>query len=299
MSRVIDLRYVALGVPDLVQEREFFVKWGLTDLGLHDGLVYFAAEGSREHHVVRLRQTPEKRVDAIGLKAATRADVDALHDKVVAAGAKAISKPHELSGPGGGYGFRFFSPDGITFEISSDVEERMPREFEHWDAIPKTLSHVAIHSPDHEAQGQFFVDVLGFKITDKLDQVMVFLRCNEFHHRLGFLRGPAMINHVSFDYVSVDAMMRGIGRLKEEKVETIWGPGRHTPGDNAFSYYTTPAGFGMEVTTGLEVVDFENREIKVYEPALRVMDQWGVGIGGPHAFPTPHPDKGLFDAAEV
>ena len=39
-------------------------------------------------------------------------------------GAKIIHAPQDLASPGGGYGFRFFSPDGLTFEISSDVASR-------------------------------------------------------------------------------------------------------------------------------------------------------------------------------
>ena len=34
--------------------------------------------------------------------------------------------------------------------------------------------------------------------------------------------------------------MRGISRLKQRDIDIRWGPGRHTAGDNTFSYFVTP-----------------------------------------------------------
>ena len=52
-------------------------------------------------------------------------------------------------------------------------------------------------------------------------------------------------------------MMRGISRLKKEGIDIRWGPGRHTAGNNTFSYFITPNGFAVEYTSELEEVDFE------------------------------------------
>src|SRR5690606_2098521 len=119
MSRVTEIRYVGYAVPDLELERAFYRdKWGLREVAEHDGLVYLAAPGHDELFVVRLRQDPQQRVDVIAFAADSRTDVDALFERVTAAGCKIIFEPRGLEGFGGGYGFRFFSPDGLTFEIS-------------------------------------------------------------------------------------------------------------------------------------------------------------------------------------
>jgi hypothetical protein len=65
-----------------------------------------------------------------------------------------------------------------------------------------------------------------------------------------------------------------------------WGPGRHTAGDNTFSYFTTPGGFVTEYTAELKR-SISKREAKVYAPAPMVMDQWGIGVGGPQTMPHP------------
>ena len=300
MSRVSEIRYVGYGVTDLPTERAFYRDvWGLSEVAEANGMVYFAAAGHDEHHVVRLRPSDVNRIDVIALAADSRSDVDALHAKVVAAGCKIITAPHDQSEPGGGYGFRFFSPDGLTFEISSDVARGPMREMTRWEGIPKKISHIVLHSPDQKAATQFFIDVLGFKLSDWLGDAMSFLRCNSAHHRLAVLPGPPCLNHVAYDMEGLDGVMRGIHRLKLKGVDIGWGPGRHTAGNNVFSYFVTPSGFVSEYTAELEDVDDATWVAKIHEPAPLVMDQWGIGVGGPQTLPHPKPDAGLFQAVGV
>lgn len=295
MSRVTEIRYVGYGVPDLEIERAFYRdEWKLREVAEDGGMVYFAAEGSDNLYVVRLRQSDIKRIDVISLAADSRADVDELHRKVAGAGCRIMFEPRELDGLGGGYGFRFFSADGLPFEISSDVARGTARELSRWEGIPQKISHIVLHSPNHKSMVKFFTDVLGFKVSDWLGDFMAFLRCNEWHHRLAILPGPPCLNHVAYDMLTVDDMMRGISRLRKAGTDIRWGPGRHTAGNNTFSYFCTSAGFAVEYTAELERVDFETHEPKVHEPGPQVMDQWGIGVGGPQTMPHPEPDAGLF-----
>ncbi|WP_375195954.1 VOC family protein [Sphingobium sp.] len=300
MSRVTEIRYVGYAMPDLEAERAFYKEqWRLVEAGEKDGAVYFTADGGAECQVVRLRQADEQRIDVIALAADSGADVDALHEKVAASGCRIIFAPKELATLGGGYGFRFFSPDGLPFEISSDVSRRTARELTRWEGVPQKISHIVLHSPDHRKLVEWFCDVLGFKVSDWLGDFMCFLRCNSAHHRIAILPGPPCLNHVAYDMLSVDDMMVGINRLRQKGTDIRWGPGRHTAGNNTFSYFTTPAGFAVEYTSELEEVDFESHEAKVHVPGPKVMDQWGVGVGGPQTMPHPEADKGLFQAVEV
>ncbi|WP_347304226.1 VOC family protein [Croceibacterium sp. TMG7-5b_MA50] len=300
MSRVTEIRYIGYGVPDLEAERAFYRDdWGLREVAEQDGMVYFATHGHEELFVVRLRQADTKRIDVIALATDSRADVDALAARVRESGAKIIFEPRELTGFGGGYGFRFFSPDGLTFEVSSDVARGDARQMARWEGIPQKISHIVMHSPDHKAAVAFFIDVLGFRLSDWLGDFMAFLRCNEAHHRVAFLPGPPCLNHVAYDMLSVDDMMAGISRLKQQGTDIRWGPGRHTAGNNTFSYFTTPGGFAVEYTSELEDVDFETHEAQVHVPGPKVMDQWGIGTGGPQTMPHPEADAGLFQPAEA
>ena len=300
MSRVTEIRYVGYGVADLAAERAFYADaWKLKEVAETDGLVYFAAEGSDEPYVVRLREDAANRIDVIALATDTREDVDTLFARVEAAGCRTIFPPRALDSLGGGYGFRFFSPDGLPFEVSAEVERGSKRDVVKWEAVPQKVSHVVLHSPDHKAAVAFFVDVLGFRLSDWLGDFMAFLRCNEWHHRVAILPGPPCLNHVAYDMLSVDCMMRGISRLRKNDVDIKWGPGRHTAGNNTFSYFVTPNGFAVEYTSELESVDFEHHEARVHTPGPTTMDQWGVGVGGPQTMPHPKADAGLFQPVAV
>jgi catechol 2,3-dioxygenase-like lactoylglutathione lyase family enzyme len=298
MSRVTEIRYVGFGVEDFDAEARFYEEvWGLDPVARSEGEAWVKTPGHDEHHVVGLRKADANRVDVIALAADSRADVDALCDKVKAAGCRIVHAPRELATPGGGYGFRFFSPDGLQFEISSDVARGSSRDLARWDGLPLKISHIVLHSPDHPALVRFFTDVLGMKVSDWLGDFMCFLRCNSAHHRIAILPGPPCLNHVAYDMPSIDDMMRGAHRLKLKGIPIGWGPGRHTAGNNAFSYFVTPGGFVTEYTAELEDVDFETHAPKVHAPAPLVMDQWGIGVGGPQTLPHAAPNPGLFEAA--
>ena len=299
-ARVTEIRYVGYGTSDFDAERKFYADdWGLVEVAATDDMVWFKTHGHDEHHVVRLHRREGNCVEVIALAADSREDVDALLGKVQDAGCRIIHDARELDAPGGGYGFRFFSPDGLPFEISADVKRADKRAMERWEGMPVKISHIVLHSPDHQAAVKFFTDVLGFKVSDWLGDFRCFMRCNSAHHRIALLPGPPCLNHVAYDMLSVDDMMRGAARLKKRGTDLRWGPGRHTAGNNTFSYFTTPSGFAVEYTSELEEVDFETHEYKVHEPGPRVMDQWGIGVGGPQTMPKPAADPCLFQPAKV
>lgn len=300
MSRVTEIRHVGYGVKDHDTERDFYLrKWGLVEVASDADKTWLRAQGSDEAFSVRLRRSDANHLDVIALATETAADLEALHAKVGAAGCRIIHPPRALAGPGGGTGFRFFSPDGLPFEISCDVARGPKRDIERWEGIPIGISHVVLHSPDHNGLVRFFTEVLGFRVSDWLGDFMCFLRCNSAHHRIAILPGPPCLNHVAWDMQGVDGMMRGISRLKGEEIPIRWGPGRHTAGDNTFSYFVSPGGFAVEYTAELETVDFEGHQPTVHTPAPRVMDQWGIGIGGPQTMPHPDADARLFQPAPV
>jgi catechol 2,3-dioxygenase-like lactoylglutathione lyase family enzyme len=300
MSRVTEIRYVGYGVDDFDAERRFYGEdWGLIEMASAEGAAWFKTHGSGEHHVVRLHRSDANHVEVIALATDSRADVEALHGKVAAAGCRIVHAPSTLDAPGGGYGFRFFSPDGLPFEVSAEVARSEERALDRWEGLPVRISHIVLHSPDQRAAAQFFADVLGFRVSDWLGDFMVFLRCNSAHHRLAILPGPPCLNHVAYDMFSVDDMMCGASRLGQRGTELRWGPGRHKAGNNTFSYFTTPNGFAVEYTADLDEVDFETHEPIVHPPGPRVMDQWGIGTGGPQTMPHPVPDPRLFRPAGI
>src|SRR3954453_22143397 len=255
-ARISHLRHVAVGVPDYDKQVAFYeVTWGLTKVDGENGISFFAAEGSPEQYILRIRQADANRIDLLAFGAQDAATVDTLAGQGTAAGAKLISEPGSLQTPGGGYGFRFFDPDGRTVEVSSDVAERQARELDPRESIPRNLSHVVVSSPNKVAVDQFYRDLLGFKLSDWIP-FMNFLRCNADHHSLAIADGEkATLNHVAFEMRGIDEMMRGGGRIMADgRGKLMMGPGRHYAGDNTYYYFFDPMGNVSEYTAEVEQI---------------------------------------------
>jgi catechol 2,3-dioxygenase-like lactoylglutathione lyase family enzyme len=300
--QVTRLRHVGLAAPNFEEERAFLTNvWGLREVGREGETAYFAAEGSPDAFVFRLRSADEKRMDVLAFGADSAAAVDGIAERLAGDGVKLVSEPGSLAAPGGGYGFRFFDIDGRTVEVSSDVEDRPVRELGRGESIPATLAHVVMHTPDIPKTVGFYERHLGFRISDWLGEFMCFARCNAMHHSIAFLPGPTAVNHVAFEMRDLEEMMRGTGRLLREKVHLAWGPGRHVAGNNAFSYFIDPAGNVIEYTADVERVDDKTWKPTVYPPGPDITDQWGTGIlsGGPPTMPRPVLDPGLWTPPPV
>ncbi len=307
---ITHLRHVDLAVPDYDRQLEFYTNtWGLSAETTDDGIAFLAAEGSPEQYSVRLRKDTEKRLDLISFGAATAADIDAMAERIGAAGIQLLSEPGTVDTPGGGYGFRFFDVDGRTIEVSSDVEVRQHRKIEEGESIPVKLSHVVINSPNPEATVAFYQQHLSFALSDTLmsphmGEVMWFMRTNKYHHSLAIARGPHVsLHHASFEMRGIDEYMRGTGRLLRAGVEKVWGPGRHMAGNNTFSYFLDPHGNTVEYTTELEELDEDTWHPHIYDFSdPEVTDQWGTAnpmseFVAKQSFNDP--DRGVFVAPPV
>jgi catechol 2,3-dioxygenase len=75
-----------------------------------------------------------------------------------------------------------------------------------------------------------------------------------------------------------EAVMRGMGRLKDAGCPSVWGPGRHGPGNNTFSYFVAPFGACIEYTAEVQRVDDSYRtgtpESWQWPPGRT--DHWGI-----------------------
>lgn len=301
---ITHLRHVAMAVPDFDRTVAFYAHtWGLTKIADDSGVAFFAAEGSGEQYVVRLRKGDAKRIDLISFGVADAATVDRLAGELGSAGVRLEREPGTLDSPGGGYGFRFFDPEGRLVELSSDVAARPCRELEPREAIPRGLSHVVVNSIDIHATRAFYEQRLGFRLSDWLEDKMCFLRCGAEHHSIAIASGPhASLNHVSFEMRGIDEYMRATGRMIRSGHQPIWGPGRHGAGDNTFSYFFEPNGNVVEYTADLQ----KNLEESWCPQVWRTddpehADQWGTG--GPREEFVPaafnDPDAGLWTPAPL
>src|SRR5262249_25538163 len=157
-ARVTGLRSVELGVPDLERSAAFYQDvWGLQEVA-SDGDTIHLRGTSAEHHVVTLRLRPKAALLGVHFAAGNRDSVVALQAKAKAFGASGVTAAEELPRTGGGgYGFRFTTPDGLPLAISADVAQ-------HADVVtdrarPTKLTHVVLNRARVDEQPSFFTDL--------------------------------------------------------------------------------------------------------------------------------------------
>jgi catechol 2,3-dioxygenase len=278
-ARVTGLRGVELAVRDLTQSAAFYqCVWGLAPVAGEGDRLYLRANGA-EHHVVTLRERANPGLLGVHFATTDRAAVTALHAKAKASGAKLAGEPIELPREaGGGFGFSFASREGHVLNVSCDVAR-------HQDSIndrskPVKLSHVVLNAAHVGDETSFFIDLLGFRLSDRT-QVMDFIRCSADHHSIALARaeGPTL-NHMAYEMENIDGLMRGAGRLKASGFNIEWGVGRHGPGDNVFSYFVEPNGFVTEYTTEVQQIDeaeYEPHFADYWDKFPMRPCRWGMG----------------------
>lgn len=299
-TSITHIRYVALGVRDFADQREFYRDiWGLEQRDSDSGLQYFGAPATSDPYILRLRESEYDRLDLISFAVPSSKEVDALAAHLRRSGAQLIDAPCETQGPGGGYGFRFFDHEGRTLEVLSDVRSTPARELAEREWQPGKLSHVVLNSTDIETAAAWYGTHLGLQVSDRLADHMVFLRGNSnSHHTMALAASPHVsLNHVAYETRGLDEYMRASGRLIRSGLPCVWGPGRHGPGDNTFAYFSDRSGFVTEYTTALQVVeDWSKWTPRVHPTTPEWSDQWGTAnIRNPGPF-IGSPDAGIFVA---
>lgn len=251
-ASVSALAAIELGVPDLDASASFYENvWGLSPVKRDTDACYLRASGA-DYFILALHRSTEPSLVRVRLAADSRATVDALSTRVAKAGGKLLHPPQLLKAPGGGYGFAFHDLEGREFQVLCEVQKHAAAPA---NDRPNKLSHVVLNSLDLDRASTFMADALGFRLRDRTAKAS-FMGCNADHHCLAFTnRRNSLLSHVAYELPSLDAEMRGCGRLKKAGLAIQWGIGRHGTGDNVFAYYIDPSGFAIEYTTEMQQID--------------------------------------------
>jgi catechol 2,3-dioxygenase-like lactoylglutathione lyase family enzyme len=269
------LRSVELRTTALSASADYYSDvWGLTALD-RDGENAWLRGTGENHHVLSLRAAEQNGLGRISFAVTSVAEVDVAGRALLNLGVPLLTEPSRLDQPGGGYGLRFADPEGRLIEISTEVAAVRPLSR---DAVaPIGIAHVVLNTVDIDRAVDFYVSVLGLRVSDWSEHQMVFLRCNADHHCIAFNQaGWASVNHVAYELPSYDHFMRGIGQVRHHGGQPIWGPGRHGPGNNTFSYFADPAKLVCEYTSEVAQVDERTWLPRVWRRIPELADLWGT-----------------------
>jgi catechol 2,3-dioxygenase-like lactoylglutathione lyase family enzyme len=288
---------ITYGVEDVAKCRQFFLDWGLTLAGEADGRLTFESlngcevvvapkddptlppavePGSTLREVIWGTRTAAER-DAIGRR------LEGAPGYVAADGVVGATDPNGLAVRVRVSRKRPIEVQGVPIN-TWDRALRVDQPSAFYDrATPVEVGHVVFFTEDLAAAERFYVERLGFVVSDRYPGRGVFLRTapDGGHHDLFLLQPPQPkrgLNHVAFTVRDIHEVFGGGMHVSRCGWETEIGPGRHPISSAYFWYVKNPAGGLAEYYSDEDVVT-ANWRAREFTPAPEVFAEWAV-IGG-------------------
>lgn len=232
---------------------------GLRETRRIGNAAYFAA--SDLHHEIVYVKSDRDAVDHISLAARDSDALVEIRRRVHSAGYTLLSdQPLE---EGVSEALSFVGPEGYIFQVYVSLQrERYARP--HFG--PTRYGHLNIQPKDFVRMRDFFVDILDFRVSDRIGDDAAFLRCNADHHGIALLKGRGSLHHHAWQAESIADLGRLADRLDRAGERLIWGPLRHGAGNNIAAYFKEPSGAIVELYTDLEQIYDDARPPVEWDP---------------------------------
>ena len=275
------LAYVALNVTDFARSDVFYQ--GM--LGLQAGGRTAAGEHlyrcSKHHHDLILHEGPLAGLRRVAWEMESMEDLAKLRCHIARLGIAAhIMDADYCEMLGLDEAFQITEPNtGATFEYCARLADAATPYTPTVTNIVR-LGHVVLGAKHYEDTETFFIDALNYRVSDRIDGAVTFMRCfpNPLHHSFGLSKADSnRLHHVNFMVTDIDDIGRALHRARKMNVPVVFGPGRHPPSESIFLYFLDPDGMTLEYSFGME----EFPEVAPREPrrlplALESIDYWGA-----------------------
>ena len=135
---------------------------------------------------------------------------------------------------------------------------------------PLKICHVALNIPKagKEKAVDFYLDRLGFRATDVVEPMGVFMRapgdCDQHTILLCHRPDRAGINHTAYEVASFDDVINGANHMIDSGWREARKLGRHTIGSNVFRFVHAPCGGRVEYAADMDRVD-DTYDTRVHE----------------------------------
>lgn len=222
-----------------------------------DGVLHLTGGGAGSF--VELIPADGEALDHVAMELAHDADLEAVAAELASAGIKASAWGRE--DPCNAGALRIADPEGNVIQLSVPTGEFVEPAEAGPGIRPLKLGHIATRVSDVPLVQGFYEEHLGFRWSDSIGDEFVFLRCNADHHAVNFLQAerPGAAHHIAFELQDFLHTQRAMDRLAEKDVRLEWGPGRHGPGHNLFTYHLDPDGHIIELFAGIDRMSHEGQ----------------------------------------
>jgi len=290
MTGVLRPGHAQIRVLDLDES----IKWytdvmGLVPMGKDSqGRAYFKARAERDHNSIILRQADRAGMDFFGFKVRDDATLQALEQRLRAAGVATERMPAgELLETG--ERVRFKIPTGHTIELYAEKKHVgnatgcLNPEVDVIDGpgiCPIRLDHCLIYGGDIDGSRKLFEEVLGFnlvervKLEDGTTDLATWLTCSTKAHDIAMVRHSEddKLHHVSFQLGSWEQVLRAADIMSKNRVSIDVGPTRHGITNGTTIYFFDPSGNRLETFSG----GYDH--YPDMEPITWTWDEVGAGI---------------------
>ena len=272
--------HIGFSVPDLAKAERFYTRvLGMSrHSALPDGGIRLGWGAG--HHVIDLREGLQA-LTHFGFEVRDDGGLEGIRERLTAVGVSfsemAAEDIDDSVGPP--EGISVVDPDGNTVRFHSEVR-RHGENAADTGRRPIKFQHTTVGTTDVARMVAFFVDIVGFRVSDQLeDGRFAWLRSGRDHHTLAIVNvgSSGDIDHYSYDLAEWEDFKSWCDRLTELDVPVTWGPGRHGPGNNLFVFFDDPAGNHIELSAEME--KFYDDRVKYvprrWAPAPQTVNLWG------------------------
>ncbi|GAA0985661.1 VOC family protein [Acrocarpospora macrocephala] len=235
------------------------------------GVVYLT--GDQNHHWLRLKQSDQSRLLRVGYRATSAAALDIVRERLTAAGVayhdRVGTDDDQVTG-----GLHFRDPAGLEIDLYEEMQQ-LPASAAEPDVGFTCNLHAVLSVPDVVANAAFYRETLGFRRSDQLLDLVIFLRSgNRYHHSLAFSKGEPGLDHFCVLVRSVDELMRlrthlqRTGALGDDLV-------KHAASGSISVYAHDPVSdSGVEFCTGHAVIGDDSYNGRMLKPGPTTVNLW-------------------------
>lgn len=294
---VVGIESVVYGVSDLPLCERFWADFGLEKREkLESGASFATAEGAtivlRDMNDPALPDAPidgptvreviwgvgsAEALDTIATELARDRHVDCDADGTV----------HSRDGGGYAVGFRVSSVKPVSAEPTrynaAGARNRIDQRAASYDkAAPVHLGHVVFRAPKPEEMRDFYIERLGFRLTDSYPNRGYFLRgggSSDHHNLFAFNPDGTMgFHHVAFEMRDIHEVFGGGLHMTSKGWETHLGPGRHPVSSAYFWYFRNPCGGAAEYDFDSDICT-DSWQPREFEPTPESFAEWALERG--------------------
>jgi 2,3-dihydroxy-p-cumate/2,3-dihydroxybenzoate 3,4-dioxygenase len=267
------LGYVTLGVVDLADGIRFWAREA------HLRVRYESEEcaylsGGAEHHWIVLEKAPTPGLRRLAYEVDSADELAEARRRLNAAG----SETREAADRGITSAIDFLDPDGLPLRLYFGMAHISEPCRDNWVNYAELL-HAGLSVSNVQRSFEFYNGLLGFLVSDWVEQMGVFLRAgNGFHHALVLLqRDQPRLEHICFQMHSFDGLMRA--RLISKGVTLKTDLIRHAPSNSVAIYINA-----VPEDVVAETCIWHDQIVAGWKPRTLVRSPWAANLW------TPPPD---------